>query len=139
MGKLKGQVVVSHLVIFFNPEKTVGKSLKIEDVSRSKEGIRSSRPGLIQKKNENFYLCAFFSTKSHSKLRFEVVKCCPLGDVTRILRHENYLMVIGSRSVFELPSLLVDQWKRSNRIKVVAGCIFDLEKWSGECVKKVEP
>lgn len=139
MGKLKEKAVVSHLVIFFNPEKTVGKALKIEDVSRSKEGVRSSRPGLIQKKNENCYLCAFFSTKSYSKLRFEVVKCCPLGDVVSILKHENYLMVIGSRSVFELPSFLVDQWKRNGLIRSVAGCFFDLERWSEECVKKVEP
>ncbi|HBT39932.1 MAG: Uncharacterized protein XD58_0659 [Thermotoga sp. 50_1627] len=139
MEKLREKRFVSNLVIFFQPAKTVGMFLRTRYLSESREGVRTTRPGLIQKKNENTYLCAFLSTKPHSRSRFNAVKCCPLGDLRRILRHENYIMSIDSRSVFEFPSFLVEQWKRSGKIKFVAACFFDLQSWSEECVKRIGP
>jgi len=137
MEKLHERRFVSNLVIFFQPAKTAGRFLGTRYLSESKWGVRNSRPGLVQKKNETTYLCAFLSTKPHSNLQLNVVGCCPLGNLKRILKHENYIMCIDSKSVFEFPSFLVEEWRRCGRIKFVVSCFFDLQNWSEECVKRI--
>ena len=70
----------------------MGRFLGTRYLSKSKQGARNSRTGLVQKKNEANYLCAFLSTKPHSNLQFNVVECCPLGNLKRILKCHNYIV-----------------------------------------------
>jgi hypothetical protein len=46
-------------------------------------------------------------------------------------------MNIDSKTVFEFPSFLVEEWRKCGKIKFVTSCFFDLKSWGEECVKRI--
>jgi hypothetical protein len=97
----------------------VGRFLGTRYLSESKQGARNSRTGLVQKKkNEANYLCAFFKYETSFEL---TVQCCRVLSAGQLekdpqARQLHSEMNIDSKTVFEFPSFLVEEWRKCGKI-----------------------
>ncbi|QAV33181.1 hypothetical protein SAMN04488510_12721 [Fervidobacterium changbaicum] len=130
MKKLEKYNFKSQLVIFHDIKRTAASFLNKPDLYKSKEGERTTRPGVVQIDGYR-YLVAFLSTKGYSKLRFKIFECCPLVSGFFIAK-DSYFMRFGDKYIFDIPSTIIEKWRGQKKIEFVASCTIDLGNWSEE-------